>query len=184
VPTTLAWDHSIVAGHRIPLAGSHQVENLATAWEALRRLGVDEARAWQGIEATVWPGRLWPVPGLPGVTLDGAHNLDGTRRLAEHARATGVRPHLYFSAMGDKDLAGMRDQLLRMNPASITLVRGENPRYATAQDLRDQWGEACEVLDIATAAARLRTPQAGERLVCGSLYFIGDLLQALGIKPA
>jgi dihydrofolate synthase/folylpolyglutamate synthase len=180
---TLAWDHSIVEGHRVPLAGAHQVENLATAWEVIRRLGLPEARAWDGIARTVWPGRLWPVPGLPGVTMDGAHNLDGARRLADHAVATGVHPHVVFGAMGDKDLAGMRVELLRMAPASVTLVRGENPRYATADALRGVWGGGHGVLDIPAAARFLRSPREGRTLVCGSLYFMGDLLQALGITP-
>jgi len=185
----LEWDQSWVQGHRLQLAGAHQLDNLATAWEALRgleRLGfsIPPGAAWAGIEATVWPGRLWPVPGLDQVTMDGAHNLDGARSLAAHARATGVRPHLFFSAMGDKDLAGMKGQLETMAPSSVTLVRGENPRYASAEALREAWGAGLEVLDIAAAAARLREPLAGRRLVCGSLYFIGDLLQALGIPPA
>ena len=77
----------------------------------------------------------------------------------------------------------MAEQLNRIDPASITLVRGENPRYATAEALRAAWGAGLEVLDIATAAARLRQPGPGTRLVCGSLYFIGDLLQALDIQP-
>lgn len=183
VTETLAWDHSRAGGHRIPLAGAHQVENLATAWEALRCLDVPEAAAWRGIEGTRWPGRLWTVPGLDRVTVDGAHNLDGARRLAEHARATGVRPHLIFGAMGDKDLTGMRDALLTTAPASITLARGENPRYATEAALREVWGRELEVLDIAGTAARLRTPLGAPRLVCGSLYFIGDLLRTLGIDP-
>jgi dihydrofolate synthase/folylpolyglutamate synthase len=184
----LAWDHSRVAGHRLQLAGRHQLDNLATAWEALRglrRLGfaIPEDTAWAGIEATVWPGRLWAVPGLSGVFMDGAHNLDGARSLAAHARATGMHPHLWFSAMGDKDLTGMKAELATLAPASVTLVRGTNPRYATAEALRQLWGVDLEVLDIATAAQRLSVPQPGCQLVCGSLYFIGDLLQALGITP-
>ena len=181
VPDLLAWEHSLVAGHRVPLAGAHQMENLATALEALRRLGLPEAQVWEGIERTTWPGRLWPVPGLEGVTMDGAHNLDGARSLANHALATGVHPHLIFSAMGDKDLQGMRQELLRMDPAQITLVRGENGRYATAEALRAIWGEGMEVLDIPETCRRLRQPQATPRLVCGSLYFIGDLLRELGL---
>jgi dihydrofolate synthase/folylpolyglutamate synthase len=181
---TLAWDHSIVAGHRVPLAGAHQVENLATALEVLRRLGLPEARAWTGLERTVWPGRLWPVPGLPGVTMDGAHNLDGARKLADHARATGVHPHLFFGAMGDKDLAGMRHELLRSAPAAITLVAGSGSRYATPEALRAVWGADLEVLDLPEASRRLRTPQAVPRLVCGSLYCIGDLLRELGLSPS
>jgi dihydrofolate synthase/folylpolyglutamate synthase len=181
--SALAWDHSLVEGHRIPLAGGHQLENLATAWEAIRRLDLPADRAWHGIEATVWPARLSAVPGLPGVTLDGAHNLDGARRLADHALATGVRPHLFFSAMGDKDLAGMRAQLERMHPTGVTLVVGGNVRYATAEALRAVWGGGLEVLTMEEAAGRLRLPAASPRLVCGSLFFIGDLLRTLGLRP-
>jgi dihydrofolate synthase/folylpolyglutamate synthase len=182
---TLAWDHSLVQGHPIPLAGRHQLDNLATAWEALRGLGrlgfpVTAERAWQGIENTVWPGRLWKAPGLDRVYMDGAHNLDGARALARHARDTGVRPHLFFSVMGDKDLAGMKGQLETMDPIGVTLVRGENGRYASAEQLRGLWGRDQEVLDIPAAADRLRQPCQDIRLVCGSLYFIGDLLTALG----
>jgi dihydrofolate synthase/folylpolyglutamate synthase len=184
----LAWDHSWVEGHRIRLAGAHQLDNLATAWEALRglrRLGfpIEPEAAWHGLEGTTWPGRLWAVPGLPNVTMDGAHNPHGTRALAAHVRATKVRPHLWFSAMGDKDLAGMKAELATMEPASVTLVRGENPRYATAEVLRALWGAHLEVLDIPTAAQRLRKPSPAPRLVCGSLYFLGDLLRALGMSP-
>ena len=184
----LAWDHSLVQGHRLQLAGRHQLDNLATAWEALRglrRMGypVTDAAAWAGIEGTVWPGRLWAVPGLPGVFMDGAHNPHGARSLAAHARATGVRPHLFFSAMGDKDLTGMKAELEAMEPAAVTLVRGDNPRYASAEALRALWGDDLEVLDIAGAARRLREPAGSTRLVCGSLYFIGDLLKALDLDP-
>lgn len=180
----VAWDHSLAEGHRIPLAGAHQLENLATALEALRVLGQPLDQAWPGLEATQWPGRLWNPGALPGVTLDGAHNLDGARRLAEHARATGTRPHLLFSAMGDKDLAGMATELGRIQPAGVTLVRGtRNPRYASVEALRAAWGADREVLDLDQAAARLRQPDATPRLVCGSLYFIGDLLRALGMRP-
>ncbi len=184
VPDHLAWDHSLVGGHRIPLAGPHQLENLATAWEVLRRLGIPEAPAWKGIEATVWPGRLWAAPGLDRVTMDGAHNLDGARRLADHAVATGAHPHLFFSAMGDKDLAGMRDELRRMDPSGVTLVVGENPRYATPAALRAVWGQELEVLTLGEASTRLLAAGSGPRLVCGSLFFIGDLLRVMGIGPS
>jgi dihydrofolate synthase/folylpolyglutamate synthase len=185
---TLAWDHTWVEGHRIRLAGSHQLDNLATAWEALRglrRLGfpIEPEAAWHGIEGTAWPGRLWAVPGLPNVTMDGAHNPAGARALATHARATRVKPQLWFSAMGDKDLAGMKAELAAMEPESVVLVRGENPRYAAAETLRALWGAHLQVLDIPTAAQRLRKPCAAQRLVCGSLYFLGDLLRALGMVP-
>jgi len=70
-----------------------------------------------------------------------------------------------------------------MAPASVTLVRGENVRYASAEALRAAWGADLEVLDLPGAANRLRQPADAPLLVCGSLYFIGDLLKTLGITP-
>jgi dihydrofolate synthase/folylpolyglutamate synthase len=184
----LCWDHSIVQGHRIGLAGPHQIENLAVAREALhqlRNLGFnlpDEA-VWRGLETVRWPGRLWKVPGLSEVWLDGAHNPHGARALAAHARACGVRPHLFFGAMKDKDVADMAAALQGMNPLSLTFVRGAQERYAEGEQLTEAWGTAVEVLDLRETTARLREPSDAPRLVAGSLYLLGDLLRELGINP-
>lgn len=185
---TLHWDHSLVQGHRIGLAGAHQIENLATALEALhqlRNLGfqLPAEAVWSGLEACRWPGRLWQVPGLPGVWLDGAHNPHGARALAAHALATQVRPHLFFGAMQDKDLAGMATAFLAMKPAGLTFIRGVQERYAEAPALRTAWGREVACLSLAEAARRLRQPAEVPHLVAGSLYLIGDLLQELGVNP-
>ena len=64
----MAWDHSIVQGHRVGLAGPHQLSNLGTALcalEQLKTLGfqLSSEALWRGIETTQWPGRFWLVPG-------------------------------------------------------------------------------------------------------------------------
>lgn len=181
----LNWDHSWVEGHRVGLAGGHQVSNLSTALEALdalEEIGFPSPHRWEGIAQTSWPGRLWAIPGLENVWADGAHNPDGARALAAHARACGIRPELYFAVMGDKAFAEMAEALRSIEPFSITLVVGSDPRYAKAEALREVWGEL-PVLSLEEAAARLRQPSVTPRLVTGSLYFIGDLLGTLGIRP-
>lgn len=186
----VAWGHSVVEGRRIGLAGRHQLENLATAREVLRLLeplghGVDAGAAAAGFAQARIPGRLWPVPGLREVWMDGAHNPHGAAALAEHARACGVRPHLLVGVMGDKDLRGMAAELQRMDPRSVAFVRGTDPRYATFEALRTAWGlPGAEGLDVAEAAARLRARRDGPLLVTGSLYLLGDLLATLGVDPA
>jgi dihydrofolate synthase/folylpolyglutamate synthase len=182
------WDHSRMEGHRVGLAGLHQLDNLATALEAVRRLRqlgfqVPWERFWAGVAETAWPGRLWRVPGLEEVWMDGAHNPDGARVLAEHAVACGVRPHLYFGAMRDKDLAGVARELKRLGPLSVTFVKGEAPRYATGEALAEAWGFQARLLTVAEASARLRGPSSAPRLVTGSLFLLGDLLGDLGIRP-
>lgn len=191
----LAWDHSMVEGRRVPLAGVHQVANLSTTLEAIERLRhigfpIFPERLWAGIEATRWPGRLWKVPGFENIWMDGAHNPDGAKALASHALRCGVWPHLMFGAMGDKDIAGVADELLRLEPRSLAFIRGAEARYAAPGVLRSAFGAKgvdAPVLDIQAAAQRLREHDAarpGEPLlVTGSLYMLGDLMRELKLDP-
>lgn len=184
----IRWDHSSLDGHRVGLAGAHQLDNLATALEAVRQLRelgfpIPEDHLWSGVASVQWPGRLWAVPGLEGVWMDGAHNPEGARVLAEHALACGVRPHLYFGAMGDKDLRGIANQLKRIEPRSVTFIQGDAPRYAGLDALGEAWGLEAPILTLRQAAAHLRARSEAPRLVTGSLYLLGDLLRELGIRP-
>jgi len=187
-PADIRWDHSRVEGRRVGLAGLHQLDNLAAAFEAVRQLAalgfpIPEDRLWSGVATAYWPGRLWKVPELEGVWMDGAHNVDGAGALADHALACGVRPHLYVGAMGDKDLAGVAQELKRLRPLSVTFVQGDAPRYATAQQLQDAWNQEAPLLTVRQATAHLRAGSEAPRLVTGSLYLLGDLLRELGIRP-
>jgi dihydrofolate synthase / folylpolyglutamate synthase len=184
----IRWDHSLVEGRRVGLAGRHQLDNLATALEAVRQLrtlgfSIPEEGLWPAVAAVHWPGRLWRVPGLESVWMDGAHNPDGAGVLADHAQACGVRPHLYLGSMGDKDLRGVARELKRMRPLSVTFVRGGAPRYAEAQALREAWGLEAPMLTLSQAEAHLRARMEAPRLVTGSLYLLGDLLREMGIRP-
>jgi dihydrofolate synthase/folylpolyglutamate synthase len=187
-PADIRWDHSRVDGKRVGLPGLHQLDNLATAFEAVRQLQalgfpIPDDRLWAGVAEARWPGRLWKVPSLHGVWMDGAHNPDGARVLADHALACGVRPHLYIGAMGDKDLAGVAKELKRLRPLSVTFVQGDADRYATAQALGEAWGMEASMLTLRQAAANLRAHAEAPRLVTGSLYLLGDLLREMGIEP-
>lgn len=187
-PSDLAWDHSVVNGHRLNLAGAHQVKNLATALEVMRHLRclgfpIPDAALWKGIEETQWPGRLWKVPGLDDVWMDGAHNPDGAKVLANHAVACDVHPILFFGAMKDKDLMAMKAELMRMAPRAMTGIVGQGDRWANADQLRSVFGDDLSVMDIQQVADRLREKDEGTRLVTGSLYLLGGLLDALRIHP-
>jgi len=187
-PVDIRWGYSRVAGKRVNLPGLHQLDNLATALEAIQRLQalgfpIPSDHLWSGVAATNWPGRLWKIPGLERVWMDGAHNPEGALALAEHALACGVRPHLIFGAMGDKDLTGVARELERMHPLSVTFVRGEAARYATEQSLQAAWGRQAPMLSLSQAASRLRGGSPEPHLVTGSLYLLGDLLRELGVQP-
>ena len=70
-----------------------------------------------------------------------------------------------------------------MHPLSVTFLRGDAPRYATAQALREAWDLEAPMLTLGQAKAHLRAPSEAPRLVTGSLYLVGDLLLEMGIQP-
>lgn len=188
VAERMGFDHTLVQGHRVPLGGVHQLDNLAIAFEACRQLSafgfpIDEARLWEGVKTTRWPGRLWKVPGLEQVWMDGAHNVDGARALSDHVIASGFRPHLLVGAMEDKDLPAVAQELLRMSPRSLTFVRGDAPRYAGFDQLFEAFAQDAPGLTVQEASRHLRAPSSEPRLMTGSLYLLGDVLSEMGIDP-
>ena len=187
-PEAVRWDHSMVRGQRIALAGAHQVQNLSTALEVTRQLRylgfpLPEDAVWRGFSRARIPGRLWQVPGLEEVWMDGAHNPEGAAMLARHAQHCGMRPHLFMGAMKDKDLHGLALELRAMEPRSVTLVTGGHERYADQGALSAAWGRDYPVMGLAQAAATLKESWDEPRLVTGSLYLLGDLLKELRIRP-
>ena len=178
------WRYSQVAGFNLPLAGAHQVQNLATALEtvaALRGCGfpVPPAALAKGIAATQWPGRLWSPPDLPLLTLDGAHNPQGVEALVNHLLACGWAGDLFFGAMADKDVRGVATQLARLPIATLHFVRGRDPRYATFEALGEAFGYPAKGMTLEEAARHLKTTPTPS-LVTGSLYLLGDLLSQWG----
>lgn len=69
---------------QVPLAGPHQLTNLAIALAALRvvrtqGIEVPDDAARRGVPRTHWPARFQYAPGKPPIVYDAAHNPDGIR---------------------------------------------------------------------------------------------------------
>jgi len=185
------WDHSYIGGHRIKLAGAHQTRNLVVALkaiDALRDLGwkLDAESVYRGLSNAEWPCRLWSAPGLSNVVFDGAHNTNGAEALADHIKVCGIKPRIFFSVMGDKDIFGMAGALSSANPLSVTLIQGEDPRCATLEAMRSAWLDAGysdpQSLTLKELASKLKKNTSDIYLVTGSLYFLGHLMKELNIS--
>lgn len=96
--TIILWENSL-HGQRfsykeyedmiIPLLGRYQLENASTALEVislLRNMGMEISgqAVRQGLKKTVWNGRFQVLCEEPLVIVDGAHNIDAVKRLAEN----------------------------------------------------------------------------------------------------
>jgi dihydrofolate synthase/folylpolyglutamate synthase len=170
----------------IGLFGPHQRINASTAltaWEELVASGfvIGEDAARQGLASARWPGRFHVLRRDPPWVVDGAHNQAGARRLAETWRELfpGVRPHLIFGVLDDKDAEGIARELAGwVMSASVVRAGGERASSPsrTAAALRGARGDlAVEEMEVERALSEAET-RGGPVLVAGSLYLAGEVL--------
>jgi dihydrofolate synthase/folylpolyglutamate synthase len=178
------------------LHGAYQAGNLALALGvlgSLRERGVTipiEALVL-GVREARWPGRFEPCPGEPRLWWDAAHNPEGAIALAEAWRGLGLpAPRaIVFAASGDKDVPAMLAPLSRIAGGALLIAT------------RSRSGRALDPARVAAAAAaagfesrvepgveracRAALSHAGSGLVllCGSLFAVGDAMEAFGGAP-
>ncbi|WP_040383220.1 bifunctional folylpolyglutamate synthase/dihydrofolate synthase [Deinococcus apachensis] len=160
-----------------PLLGAHGAGNAALAAVAAYRLGVGEGAIRAGAAGVRWPGRLEALSWRGGrVLLDGAHNPDGARALADALRGLGVeRLPVAFGAAADKDVAGVA-AALRGVASEVILTRAMlSPRAADPATLAPHFAGLPVRFAETPAAALDLLPAGGRSVVCGSLYLIGEL---------
>jgi len=181
-----------------PLAGRHQLRNLAlaiTAAEQLNSFGfrISPPHIQRGIRNTRWPGRfevLPPEAGFPEVVLDVAHNPAGAWALRS-ALSTFYEDRpltLIFGAMRDKAIQEIADILFPLAERVIA-TRADNPRAASAEEIvelgRHSQAEivAEESVTAALERARLLAGSKGVVVITGSIYIVGEALGILAQKP-
>ena len=190
-----------VMGKRIlvetPLVGRHQLRNVALAIAAAEELShrgfaITADSIERGIRETHWPGRFQVIPpanGAPEYVLDVAHNPAGAWALRSTiSGAYEDRPLTFvFGAMRDKAIAEIAEILFPL-AERVFATRADNPRSATAAEIREAAAHTSvaieEALDVAAALERARIPAGtnGVVVVTGSIYIVGEAMQALGIR--
>jgi dihydrofolate synthase/folylpolyglutamate synthase len=178
----------------IPLLGRHQRANAALAAATVRLLRfvlpVDDTQLLEGLAEVNWPGRLQVVRrGAQTLVLDGAHNPAGIAalRTALAEAFPGKRPTLVLGMLADKDWRAMAADLVPLASRVVTAPVGSE-RTVTAEDLRAACvatGAGRPVKAAGSAAAALKLVAADPFvLVTGSLYFIGEVMEGLGLQAA
>jgi dihydrofolate synthase/folylpolyglutamate synthase len=150
----------------IPLLGEHQLENAATAVatvEVLAELGanISPESIATGLRQAHWPGRLQILQREPWVIVDGAHNADSARRLAE---------------------AGMVAELAALSDAVI-VTRSHHPRAVEPARLVSEFSKRGIIPEVAENAASavelaLNKTTPGD-LICatGSLFIVAEVME-------
>jgi dihydrofolate synthase/folylpolyglutamate synthase len=151
-----------------------------------------------GFAEARWPGRLEPSPAVRRLWWDGAHNLDGVRELVHAWREDmGLDPPvtIVFAAGRDKDVRAMLQRLHAFAPAAhFTLTRTRNERSLEPEALAAHALALGFEADVAPGVREALAPwlehgtdgrgkASGRVLLCGSLFAVGEAMEAFGGAP-
>lgn len=185
----------------VPFPGRHQAFNASVALEAALALcerdipnkldengtplkwDISDEAIMAGIAAARFPARIEVLRNEPLVLIDGAHNPDGARALAETLQA--AHQGRLVAVMGVLEGKRPEEMLSALAPcfAAIYCVRPDSPRALPAEALAALAKEHCPACAAARAVKVCKSvPQALELaqkhaekaetglVVCGSLY--------------
>ncbi len=186
------FDWRDMKGLFLPLLGAHQLHNACTV---LTTLQVLRGRGWQisddairqGLAEVTWPGRFQLLRKDPLFIVDGGHNPQCLEALENAIRTYLPDRKLVFlnGCMADKDYGEMFRWLLPYAQEFVT-VTPQNPRALPAPDLAkyitDNLSATATPCDTVAEGVKTAIEKAGPDGVvcaCGSLYMIGDIVEAL-----
>ena len=171
----------------LPLHGAHQTLNSAlaiTAASAFLGRALDERHARAGLAGVTMPARLEPftIGAGPTVILDGAHNPDAARALADALEeiAHHGRRVLVMGLLGGRDPAAMLEAVRVDRFDEIITCTPPTARARPAAELAAAAAAvgcaATPIDDVgdALAAAVARAAPADQIVVTGSIYLVAD----------
>ncbi|TET17391.1 MAG: bifunctional folylpolyglutamate synthase/dihydrofolate synthase [Dehalococcoidia bacterium] len=175
----------------LPLLGSYQLQNAATAVATLETLDVPKESIEVGLANTYWPGRLQIIRRRPMLVVDGAHSSDSARQLKE-----ALEQHFHFDQLiliigtsADKDISGIAAELAPMAD-SVIATRSRHPRATAPEAVAGEFarlGLRAEVAeDVAQAVAKAQAKAGKRDLICatGSLFLVGEVIENVkGLRP-
>jgi dihydrofolate synthase/folylpolyglutamate synthase len=176
-----------------PLAGRHQLRNIALAIAAagqLHNAGVTLSAEdiERGIRDTLWPGRfqvLPPTHARPEIVLDVAHNPAGAwaLRAALSERYSDRRITLLFAVLRDKAVGEIAEILFPI-AEQVVITAVNNPRAAQPEEVAASTRAAGDSILIADFPAALDhaislIPKDGLLVITGSIYLVGAAISRL-----
>ncbi|MDU7904119.1 MAG: folylpolyglutamate synthase/dihydrofolate synthase family protein [Peptostreptococcaceae bacterium] len=129
----------------IKLIGDHQIKNSIVALNVIEYLNdikitnISEENIRKGLLETKWPGRIEKISENPMFIIDGAHNEEGAKSLANSIEKYFENKNkiLVIGMLEDKDIESVLDLLIpKFN--NIITTTPDNPRAIDANKLKEK----------------------------------------------
>jgi dihydrofolate synthase/folylpolyglutamate synthase len=176
---------------KLSLLGKNQVRNAVVALHTisvLQSLGykISEHDIRQGISIAKWSGRFEKISEHPLILIDGAHNEDGARALAENIRFYFSDKQIIYimGVLADKDYRGILRHTAPYARKIITITP-ENVRGLSSSNLAEAAKEYCnnvisaDTVEYAINLAKNEVKENELIVIFGSLSYLGEVYQII-----
>ncbi len=173
---------------KLQLNGVMQQRNAQLVIAVLKVLGLWNSKSLEALSLTRWPARIDSV-GNGRFILDGGHNPDGLRALAETLKVLypGKKFKWLFGAFADKDFSGGLAVIAPLVDELYAVGFAEEARLsATPEAIAAEAGkcgiEKCQAADLKDFLQQELHNAENDKLpvvIAGSLYLAGEVLEVL-----
>lgn len=165
------------------LSGLYQMKNAALAIEIARNMKFPEEMITNGIKEAKWDGRFQVLSEEPYFIIDGAHNVDAIKQLAETVKISFTNEPINFiiGVLKDKEhekmmeiIAPMAKRIFTITPQNARGMDGNE----LAEEIRKWHGDvvSCESIEEAVTMAMDEGRETGcATLALGSLSYLGEV---------
>ena len=184
------FDYDPYKKMEITLAGRYQVENASLALEAVDALGqrgfpVTEEQLRRGMRNAQWPGRFSIIKKHPIFIVDGAHNEDAAKRLAESITFYFTNRKIIYimGILKDKEYEKIIALTHKYADHIITVAAPGNSRAMPAYELAREIAKvhpkvtAADSLEEAVEMSLLLAGSEDVIIAFGSLSYLGRLME-------
>jgi len=171
----------------LALLGKHQLLNCSVAIHAIEELigqreKISKENILMGLSNVVWPARMEVMNKKPLVVIDGAHNIDGIKNLAESIDMyfNYNKIILVLGILADKQVEEMI-KIIVPKASRVITVTPHSERAELSAKLKvqvDKYNTNCESIENYEEAYKKALSYCNQEdmlLVCGSLYMVGDM---------
>lgn len=165
----------------LSLLGDFQIENSLIAIEAIKNSGYDIPYniIYNGIKNAFFPARLEKLRDNPLLLIDGAHNPDGARVLANELSKLKEKPTAIVGMMKDKNVEEVLKTVLKYCKSAVCVTVEGNPRSMTGEELYQIAGKYCHSECVDSLDSAIEKIQKQDTVVFGSLYLASAIRKKL-----
>lgn len=173
----------------LSLAGKVQVDNGVLALEVIRTLNegmlkIPEKAVREGLKETLWQGRFSVIGNKPLFVIDGAHNEDAAKKLADSIEMYFTNKKIIYimGILRDKEYEKIIDLTAKYAQQIITVATPNNKRAMDSIELAEEVMKknphvtAAASIEEAVEMAYLFAAKEDVILSFGSLSFLGKVM--------